>query len=58
MQASELRLWAIDNTMDAVTHVRHIEIQQQAQFVTGESQMREQLGLVNRQNLRDALDFD
>ena len=44
--------------MDAIPHMRDVEIQQQPEFVTGEPEIRQQLRLVDRQDLCNALDFD
>ena len=44
--------------MYAIPHVRNIEVQKQAQFVSGESQVRQQLSTVNREHFFNTLDLN
>jgi len=44
--------------MNSVAHVRDIEVQEKAEFVTGESQIRQELGTVYRQYIHNRFDFN
>jgi hypothetical protein len=51
-------LQLVDDTLDAVPEVVLVEIEEQAQSMAAQPEVREQLRLMDRQELRGCLQFD
>ena len=55
---SQLGFRSVDSPLDAFPHMRHVEIQQQAEFEPTDFQIRQQLGAVNREQFLHCFEFD
>ena len=55
---SQFVLRSVDDTVNPLTHVRNVEVQQQAEFVTGQPEVRQQLGSVDGKQLFNTFEFN